>query len=131
VGARDIAKTADQADDPVARAVAAVDSLLEQPKRQPTFEPQDEVSAAAAVERFAAGFASAAGWVKDVADSSHDDHARLFLVVVSHVEGEKAKPKVRVIAEPIRQLHMTETSSVSLTGVRTSQSLVYDLVTDE
>jgi hypothetical protein len=54
-----------------------------------------------------------------------------FLVVVSHVEGEKAKPKVRVIAEPFRQLHMTETSSVSLTGVRTSQSLVYDLVTDE
>ena len=54
-----------------------------------------------------------------------------FLVIVSHVEGEKAKPKVRVIAEPVRQLHMTETSSVSFTGVRTSQSLVYELVTDE
>lgn len=65
-----MAKTADQAGDPVARAVAAVDSLLEQPKRHPTFEPQDEVSAAAAVERFAVGFASAAGWVKDVVEGA-------------------------------------------------------------
>jgi hypothetical protein len=54
-----------------------------------------------------------------------------FLVVVSHVEGENARPKVRVIAEPVRQLHMAETSSVSFTGVRTSQSLVYDLVPEE
>ena len=31
-----------------------------------------------------------------------------FLVVVSHVEGEHARPNVRVIAEPVRQLHLTE-----------------------
>ena len=54
-----------------------------------------------------------------------------FLVVVSHVEGEHARPNVRVIAEPVRQLHLTETSSVSFSGVRTSQSLVYELVPDE
>jgi hypothetical protein len=54
-----------------------------------------------------------------------------FLVVVSGVEGESAAPKVRVIVDPLRQLKMTETSSVSFTGVRTSQSLLYELVPDE
>lgn len=54
-----------------------------------------------------------------------------FLVVVSGVEGKKATPQVRVIVDPLAQLEMTETSSVSFTGVRTSQSLVYQLVSEE
>ncbi len=54
-----------------------------------------------------------------------------FLIVVSGVEGQNAAPRIRVIVDPLGQLAMTETSSVSFTGVRTSQSLVYDLVRDE
>jgi hypothetical protein len=41
---------------------------------------------------------------------------------------QDAAPRVRVIVDPLGQLEMTETSSVSFTGVRSSQSLVYDLV---
>jgi hypothetical protein len=54
-----------------------------------------------------------------------------FLVIVSGVEGQDAAPRVRVIVDPLGQLEMTETSSVSFTGVRASQSLVYDLVGDD
>jgi hypothetical protein len=54
-----------------------------------------------------------------------------FLVVVSGVEGQNAAPKVRIIVDPLRQLEMTETSSVSFTGVRASQSLLHELVRDE
>jgi hypothetical protein len=54
-----------------------------------------------------------------------------FLVVVSNVEGENATPMVRVIVNPLQQLTVTETSAVSLSGVRTSHSLVYDLVPEE
>ena len=51
-----------------------------------------------------------------------------FLVVVSNVEGADAHPKVRIIVDPVHQLTMTQTSSVSFTGVRsTEHSLVYDL----
>ena len=50
-----------------------------------------------------------------------------FVVVVSGVEGAAAKPKVRVIADPLTQLRMVESSEVRFTGVRTSHSLVYDL----
>lgn len=53
-----------------------------------------------------------------------------FLVVVSGVEGQRATPRVRVIVEPLKQLAITETSSVSFTGVRESQSLIYDFVHD-
>lgn len=54
-----------------------------------------------------------------------------FLVIVSGVESQDAAPRVRVIVDPLAQLEMTETSSVSFTGVRASQSLVYDLVGDD
>lgn len=51
-----------------------------------------------------------------------------FLVVVSGIEGADARPKVRVIIDPLHQLRMTETSSVCFTGVRSVEhSLVYDL----
>jgi hypothetical protein len=51
-----------------------------------------------------------------------------FLVVVSGVESQRAAPRVRVIVDPLRQLTMTESSSVGFTGVRDSMSLVYDFV---
>jgi len=52
-----------------------------------------------------------------------------FLVVVSGIEGADARPKVRVIIDPLHQLQMTETSSVNFTGIRSAEhSLVYDLV---
>jgi hypothetical protein len=48
-----------------------------------------------------------------------------FLVVVSDLEGENASPKVRIIIDPLSQLSMSESSSVTFTGVRSSQSVVY------
>jgi hypothetical protein len=48
-----------------------------------------------------------------------------FLVVVSELEGENASPKVRVIIDPVSQLSISESSSVTLTEVRSSQSVVY------
>jgi hypothetical protein len=51
-----------------------------------------------------------------------------FLVVVSNVEGADARPKVRIIVDPVHQLGMTQSSSVSFTGVRSAEhSLVYEL----
>jgi hypothetical protein len=51
-----------------------------------------------------------------------------FLVVVSNVEGADARPKVRIIVDPVHQLTMTQSSSVGFTGVRGAEhSLVYDL----
>lgn len=52
-----------------------------------------------------------------------------FLVVVSHVEGLEARPKVRIIVDPVNQLRMVDSSSVMFTGVRGAEhSLVYDFV---
>lgn len=51
-----------------------------------------------------------------------------FLIVVSNIEGLNARPKVRIIVDPVLQLTMTQSSSVSFTGVRSAEhSLVYDL----
>ena len=50
-----------------------------------------------------------------------------FLVVVSGVEGGEARPKVRVIVDPIGQLGMVQTSQVRFDGVRNSHSLVFEL----
>ncbi|GAA2131766.1 ATP-binding protein [Nocardioides bigeumensis] len=50
-----------------------------------------------------------------------------FLVVVSGLEGAQAKPKVRVIVEPMRHLNVSKSSQVLLTGVHQAQSLVFDL----
>lgn len=52
---------------------------------------------------------------------------KFFLVVVSGLEGETATPRVRIIANPLSQLHMSERSEVRFSGVRESHSLVYDL----
>lgn len=51
-----------------------------------------------------------------------------FLVVVSGVEGANARPRVRIIVDPVHQLTMQATSTVVFTGVRGAEhSLVYDL----
>jgi len=51
-----------------------------------------------------------------------------FLVVVSNVEGANARPKVRIIVDPVHQLTMTQASSVTFMGVRSAEhSLVYEL----
>ena len=51
-----------------------------------------------------------------------------FLVVVSNLEGVNARPKVRIIVDPVHQLTMTQSSAVSFTGVRAAEhSLVYNL----
>jgi len=51
-----------------------------------------------------------------------------FLVVISNIEGVNARPKVRIITDPVHQLAMTQSSSVIYTGVRSAEhSLVYDL----
>jgi hypothetical protein len=60
----------DTAEDSSARAVAAVDALLQDPDSKPGFEPESAASARAAVERFAARFASADGWVKAVVEGA-------------------------------------------------------------
>lgn len=51
-----------------------------------------------------------------------------FLVVVSNVEGINARPKVRIIVDPVNQLKVAPSSAVTFTGVRSAEhSLVYDL----
>jgi hypothetical protein len=51
-----------------------------------------------------------------------------FVVVVSNIEGTDARPKVRIIVDPVHQLSTTESSSVTFTGVRSAEhSLVYHL----
>jgi hypothetical protein len=51
-----------------------------------------------------------------------------FLIVVSNIEGANARPKVRIIIDPVHQLTMTHTSSVTYTGVRSAEhSLIYEL----
>jgi hypothetical protein len=53
-----------------------------------------------------------------------------FLVVVSGVEAANPPPQVRFIVDPLKQLKMTETSSLSFSGVRESRSVVYEFVPD-
>ena len=49
-----------------------------------------------------------------------------FLIVVSEIEGSNARPKVRVFVNPLGQLQPTGSRSITLTGVRTAPSLVYE-----
>ena len=49
------------------------------------------------------------------------------LVVVSGIEGADARPTVRVFLEPLKQLQPgTDEGMINLSGVRGSQSLVYE-----
>ena len=52
--------------------------------------------------------------------------SNFFLIVVSEVEGTNAHPTVRVIVDPLKQLQTTDRGSITLSGVRTAKSLVYN-----
>ena len=49
-----------------------------------------------------------------------------FLVVVSGIEGIDARPTVRVIVDPLKQLHPTDSGAITLSGVHGAKSLAYD-----
>ena len=49
-----------------------------------------------------------------------------FLVIVSGIEGVDARPKIRVIVDPLSQLQPTESGSITLSGVRSAMSLTYE-----
>lgn len=49
-----------------------------------------------------------------------------FLVIVSGIEGSDARPKVRVVVDPLNQLQATDSGSITLSGVRNAASLTYD-----
>ena len=49
-----------------------------------------------------------------------------FLIVVSGVEEGGAMPKLRVFVNPLEQLKVTDSGSITLSGVRSTESLVYD-----
>ncbi|MCY3802050.1 MAG: hypothetical protein OXG46_10770 [Chloroflexi bacterium] len=53
------------------------------------------------------------------------DH-QFFLIVVSAIEGIEARPKVRVFVDPLNQLQRTYSGPIKLSGVRSTESLVYD-----
>ena len=54
--------------------------------------------------------------------------SKYFLVVISNVEGADAHPTVRVIADPIGQLAVSNASAMTLSGIRAAEdSLVYNL----
>ena len=54
-----------------------------------------------------------------------------FLVVVSGIEGVDARPRVRVIVDPLSQLQPTESGSITLSGVQSATSLTYDFGPDD
>lgn len=49
-----------------------------------------------------------------------------FLVIVSNVEGVDARPKVRVIVDPVRHLQTVPRGAITLSGIRSATSLTYD-----
>ena len=51
---------------------------------------------------------------------------KFFLIVISGVEGVDARPKLRVFVDPLNQLQQTHNGSITLSGVRRVESLVYE-----
>ena len=48
------------------------------------------------------------------------------LLVVSGVEGTDARPKVRVFVDPLNQLRQTHNGSITLSGIHSTESIVYE-----
>ena len=48
-----------------------------------------------------------------------------FLVVVSNIEGDDARPTIRVVTDPLNNLRPTEKGAITLSGLRDAKSLVY------
>ena len=63
----------------------------------------------------------------EVQRAMSDDN--FFLIVVSGIEGIDARPKVRVFVDPLNQLQQTYHGSITLSGVRSTESLVYEFAT--
>ena len=51
---------------------------------------------------------------------------KFFLIVVSGIEGVDARPKARVFVDPLNQLDRTYNGSITLSGVKSAESLVYE-----
>ena len=51
---------------------------------------------------------------------------KFFLVVVSGVEGTDARPKVRVFVDPLNQLSKEYSGKITLSGIKSTKSLVYE-----
>ena len=51
---------------------------------------------------------------------------KFFLIVVSGVEGIDARPRVRVFVDPLNQLSRTYSGSITLSGIHTTKSLLYE-----
>jgi hypothetical protein len=49
-----------------------------------------------------------------------------YLVVVSNLEGENAKPSIRIITDPLKQLKPVGSGGISLTNVKYAASVVFD-----
>lgn len=49
-----------------------------------------------------------------------------FLVVVSNIEGNNARPSVRVVVDPLQQLHEVKRGTTTLAGLSEATSLVYE-----
>ena len=49
-----------------------------------------------------------------------------FLVVVSGVEHSETRPSVRILVDPLKQLQPTDRGEITLSGVRSSTSLIYE-----
>ena len=49
-----------------------------------------------------------------------------FLVVVSEVEGADARPRVRVVVDPLKQLQPLDQGEIILSGVKSSTSTIFD-----
>ena len=56
---------------------------------------------------------------------------QFFLIVVSGIEGIDARPKIRIFVDPLHQLRQTYNGSITLSGVRNTESLVYEFAPDE
>jgi len=56
---------------------------------------------------------------------------KFFLVVVSGVEGTDARPKVRIFVDPLNQLSKEYSGKITLSGIKSTKSLVYEFKPDE
>ena len=59
------------------------------------------------------------------------NNPEFFLVVVSGVESTEARPKVRVFVDPLNQLRQDFSGKITLSGIRSTKSLVYDFEPSE
>lgn len=51
---------------------------------------------------------------------------KFFLVVISNIEGIDARPRVRIIADPLNKLQPTVRDTITLSGVRNAESKPYE-----